>query len=256
MFAIANSRAAKGLMALAAASLVFPARAVEGALCANAQETFREAQVRRQQRPQDAEAAWEFARAAFDLAEFATNRTERAGLAEQGIQASRQALARDTNSAAAHYYLSMNLGQLARTRGLSALILVDQMEGHFYAARKLDEHFDYAGPDRNLGLLYRDAPAIGSVGSRTRAKEHLERAVQLAPDYPENRLALVEGLLKWGNRDSAERELKAAEQIWPAARARLSGPAWTTNWTDWDGRLQKLKHRIEDPTKSLQTPRH
>ena len=62
----------------------------------------------------------------------------------------------------------MNLGQLARTRGLSALKLVDQMEREFTRARDLDEHLDWAGPDRNLGLLYGDAPVIGSIGSRTR----------------------------------------------------------------------------------------
>jgi hypothetical protein len=92
----------------------------------------------------------------------------------------------------------MNLGQLARTKGLSALKLVDQMEGEFTRARDLDEHLDYAGPDRSLGLLYRDAPVIGSVGSRTRAREHLRRAVEVAPQYPENRLSLIEAYLKVG----------------------------------------------------------
>ena len=37
-----------------------------------------------------ATAAWQFGRACFDLAEFATNNTERASLAEQGIAACRQ----------------------------------------------------------------------------------------------------------------------------------------------------------------------
>jgi hypothetical protein len=62
-------------------------------------------------------AAWQFGRACFDLAEFATNNTERASLAEQGIAACRQAMARESNSAPAHYYLGMNLGQLAETKG-------------------------------------------------------------------------------------------------------------------------------------------
>ena len=75
-------------------------------------------------------------------------------------------IARESNSAPAHYYLGMNLGQLARTKGLAALRLVSQMEHEFTRARELDEQLDWAGPDRNLGLLYRDAPAIGSVGSR------------------------------------------------------------------------------------------
>jgi len=36
--------------------------------------------------------------------------------------------ARSENFAAAHYYLAMNLGQLARTKSVGALKLVKQME--------------------------------------------------------------------------------------------------------------------------------
>src|SRR5205085_8577123 len=128
--------------------------------------------------------------------EFATNSAQRAELADQGIAACRELLAREQNSGPGHYYLGMNLGQLARTKGIGALKIVTQMEREFKAARELDETLDQAGSDRNLGLLYRDAPALGSIGSRSRAKQHLERAVELTPDYPENRLDLIEAFLK------------------------------------------------------------
>src|SRR2546426_2472233 len=48
-----------------------------------------------------AEAAWQFARACFDRADFATNDTQRAALAEQGIAASRRAIELQPKSAAA-----------------------------------------------------------------------------------------------------------------------------------------------------------
>src|SRR5439155_8654955 len=161
-----------------------------------AEQTFQQAEARFQSEPRNTEAAWQFARASFDLAEFATNSTQRAELAEQGIAACKQLLARGPASAAGHYYLGMNLGQLAQTRGIGALKLVTEMEREFSAARDRDESFDYAGPDRSLGLLYRDAPTLVSIGSRSRATKHLERAVELAPDYPENRLNLIEACLK------------------------------------------------------------
>ena len=47
---------------------------------------------------------------------MATNRTERAEIAEQGVAACQRALTVNSNSAPAHYYLGLNLGQLARTR--------------------------------------------------------------------------------------------------------------------------------------------
>lgn len=227
----------------------------ETEFAAYAQKCFQQAQAAFQKVPGEAAVAWQFGRACFDLAEFATNNTGRASLAEQGIAVCRLALARDSNSAPAHYYLGMNLGQLARTRGLSALKLVDQMEREFARARELDEPLDYAGPDRNLGLLYCDAPVIGSVGSRTRAREHLRRAVEVAPQYPENRLSLIEAYLKWGERTGAYRELQSLEAAWPAARTNFVGEDWAASWADWEPRLKKLKKKVEDPTKPLGSPR-
>jgi tetratricopeptide (TPR) repeat protein len=231
------------------------ATAAETEFAVFAERSFQQAQARHQQAPSEAPAAWQFGRACFDLAEFATNNTGRASLAEQGIAACRLALARDSNSAPAHYYLGMNLGQLARTRGLSALKLVDQMEREFTRARDLDEHFDWAGPDRNLGLLYGDAPVIGSIGSRTRAREHLRRAVEVAPRYPENRLSLIEAYMKWGERTGACLELQALETAWPAARTNFVGEAWAASWADWEQRLKRLKRKVEEPTKPLGSPR-
>src|ERR1700733_2632328 len=143
----------------------------------------------------NASAALEFGRACYDFADFATNDDERAAIAKQGIAACRQLIARQSNSAPAHYYLGMDLGQLARTEFIGALKLVKEMEREFKTAAGLDKHFDYAGPERNLGLLYRDAPSIGSIGSKRKARIFLEQAAKRAPDYPENHLNLVESYL-------------------------------------------------------------
>ncbi|PYI89113.1 MAG: hypothetical protein DME26_01945, partial [Verrucomicrobia bacterium] len=166
-----------------------------------------------------------------------------------------QLLAREPNSVPGRYYLGMNLGQLARTRGIGALKLVTEMEREFSAARDLDESFDNAGPDRNLGLLYRDAPGLVSIGSRARATQHLERAVELAPGYPENRLNLLEAFLKWNDRNGVRRELKALEQLWPRARTNLAGDSWTASWADWEDRRQKIRKKVEEPPKAIESPR-
>jgi hypothetical protein len=231
------------------------APAAETDFAASAKRNFQEAKVRYREKPGEGTTAWQFGRACFDLAEFATNNTQRASLAEQGIAACRLAIASQSNSAPAHYYLAMNLGQLARTKMLGALKLVDQMEREFGRARSLDEHIHWAGPDRNLGQLYRDAPVIGSVGSRTRAREHLQRAVELAPQYPENRLTLIEAYLNWGERTGASRELQMLEEGWPAARTNFVGAAWAASWADWELRLKKLKKKIDEPMKPLGAPR-
>src|SRR5438132_12162741 len=88
---------------------------------ARARKIFQDAQTRYQKEPRNAEAVWQFARACFDLADLATNNAQRIEVAEKGIAACKQLLSRDPQSAPGHYYLGMNLGQVAQTRGLGAL---------------------------------------------------------------------------------------------------------------------------------------
>src|SRR5207248_6916974 len=107
----------------------------------------------------------------------------RAEIAEQGIAAARQGIERAPRLAAPHYYLALNLGQLARTKKLGALRLVDEMEAELKAAIALDPKFDYAGPHRSLGLLYADAPGWPtSIGNHSKARQHLHTAIELSPE--------------------------------------------------------------------------
>ena len=193
------------------------------------------------QSPSNQVEAWKFARAAFDWSEFATNRSSRAAIAEQGIAACQQALALGT-SAPVHYYLALNLGRLAETRGLSALDLLHQMERELSLARSLDETFDHAGPDRTLGLLYRDAPGWPlSLGSWEKAGSHLESAVRIDGEFPENRLALAELYSKLHHKSLLTNELHALDLIWEPARQRLTGTEWASSWKDWEERRRKLE---------------
>jgi tetratricopeptide (TPR) repeat protein len=243
----------------AAAGIALADDAQNKIFAARAEMEFQRAQIQFESNTNNPDAAWQFARACFDCADFATNKTERAALAGQGIAACRQLLARDTNSVAAHYYLGMNLGQLARTKSLGALKLVREMEKEFKTAAELDEHFDYAGPERNLGLLYRDAPGWPmSVGSRRKAREFLESAAQLAPDYPENYLNLIESDLKWKDYTAAKKELDALEALWPVAQKKFTAEKWEQNWDDWSTRRADARKELEKfsaPEKPLKDER-
>jgi tetratricopeptide (TPR) repeat protein len=219
-----------------------------------AAEQFKQAKTRFETQT-NAEAAWQFGRACFDGAEASNDRTRRAELAETGIAACREGVLRNPASAPAHYYLGMNLGELADTRrNLSGLRLVKEMEREFLAARDLDEHFDFAGADRNLGLLYMQAPVFMSIGSRTKARQYLRRAVEVAPEYPENRLNLIEACLKWNETKDARRELKALEENWSQARSKFSSPTWAGSWSQWDKRFIAAKRKLDLPSKQLESP--
>ncbi len=224
-------------------------------LSSYARRQYAEAREKYRSAPENVELAWQFARACFDRAEFATNSTERALIAEEGLAACRQALERAPASAPARYYLGMNLGQLARTKGIGALKLVNQMEREFQTVRQEDATIDYGGPDRNLGLLYRETPIIASIGSRSKAKHHLQQAAALAPTYLDNRLNLAESYLRWGDRNGALREWKAVEELWEKARAEFSGEAWASTWADWSIRREQLRSQVTTEPRSLKSPR-
>jgi len=198
-----------------------------------------------------AEVAWRYGRACFDMSTLQKESSAEAKYAEDGIAACRAALALFPSSAPAHYYLGMDIGQLADTkRNLSALRMVKDMEREFMAARALDKKFDYAGPDRNLGLLYRDAPSIVSIGSRSKARQYLEEAVEIAPEFPENQLNLVEVYLKWDYKTEAQRQFGELEKMWPQAQKDFTGVQWKSSWTDWNKRLDAIKKKLEKNPKN------
>lgn len=220
---------------------------------ARAAAEFDRTRAQYQSNPNDSAAALQYARACFNFADLVTNETRRAALANQGISACHQWLAREPDSAAAHYYLAMNFGQLAQAEApsLAAYRLVREIEHEFKKAADLDGHFDYAGPDRGLGLLYRDAPGWPlSIGSRHKAREWLDQAEILAPDYPENHLNLAEAFLRWHDHAEAERELKALDALWPVARTNLVGPAWEPSWADWSARREVVRKRLDETSKA------
>ena len=209
-----------------------------------AEQAYDAAKARYQTNMDDDAAARQFASACFDRADQTPKDSVRATMAHEGIQVCRRWLQRAPDATAAHYYLGMNIAQLARTKTLGALPLVKDMEKEWLATLGLDPHFDFAGADRNLGLLYRDTPGFPlSVGSRVKAEEHLQHAVELNPEYPENHLNLIETDLK-RKPAAVAAEFEKLRAILPSARKQFSGPQWQSAWEDWDPRLQKIQTRL------------
>lgn len=191
--------------------------------------------------------AWKFAEACFEWAEFASNSTQRASLAQEGIIAARFATEMASKVAAGHFYLAMNKGQLARTKSLGALPLVKEMEESLLRAIQLEAKFDHAAPDRSLGMLYLDAPGWpASIGSRSKARKHLERAVELAPDYPTNHLTLLEAYLRWDDADALHAGITRYRRLLPAARKKYAAAEWNQSWKDWEARWKNILEKSQD----------
>jgi tetratricopeptide (TPR) repeat protein len=213
---------------------------------AHAEKVLAAAQKRYETEPTNSVAAWELGRACFGLVTVLEDRKEMERIINEGIAACRASVALDSGSAAGHYYLAITVGKLADLkRNLAAYGMVKEVEREFHKAQELDERFCYAGPDRCLGELYLKAPGWPlSVGSRSKARKHLERAAELSPDFPENRLLLAEAYEKWHDKKPLARELEALEKLWPAARTNFAGADWAADWTDWQPRFDMLRGKV------------
>ena len=251
-----HRRLAAALLPLALAFTAAASPETNAVFAARARKAFESAQVQFQSNTNDAGAGVQFARACFDFADFATNDASRAALAQQGIAVCRQITAQNPKLAAGHYYLAMNLGQLARTELVGALKIVKEMEREFKTAESLNPQLDDAGPARCLGLLYRDAPGWpASIGSTRKARSYLEQAVKLAPAFPENHLTLAESDLQWHDNDGAKKELKALDALWPEAQTHFTGEAWEQSWDDWSVRRAAALKKLDELSAPLKSPK-
>ena len=211
---------------------------------AEAETAYREAQAAYETNQNSTAAAIALATRAFDYADLAPNNTIRENVANVGIAISKSVIAKDTNSVAAHYYLSLNIGQLARTKMLSALKLLDDMEHELKTVIKLDRKFDFAGGDRTIGVLYAEAPGF-SVGDKGKARTHLSKAVELAPEFPDNHLCYMEALAKWSEWKTLSEKLVDYRATLPQAKAKFTGPEWAYEWHDWTRREKVIAGKLQ-----------
>ena len=75
------------------------------------------------------------------------------------------------------------------------LFSLKSIRGHLQSTLKTEPAYAGAGAHRLLGLIEQKLPGVLG-GSNARAKEHFERAIQVAPDEPMNHLFLVKLLFE------------------------------------------------------------
>lgn len=196
--------------------------------------------------PTNSVVAWQLGRACFTWGKMLTDPGAKEKIYTEGVAACRRSITFNATSAPSHYYLGMNIGRIADLkRNLSAFSMVKEVEKSFHRARSLDEKYSHAGPDRNLGLLYQYAPGWPiSVGDKKLGRKHLTRAVELAGDYPENRLNLAEAAIEWKDLKLVQSELVALEKLWPSAKTNFTGPEWEFDWQDWEKRCTDLERKF------------
>jgi hypothetical protein len=212
-----------------------------------AQNAYEQARTNYTANPNDPSAAANLARTCFELAELSSNSQQRAALANEGIAAAQFATENAPDLAAGHFYLALNLGELARTKSLGALSLLRRMERALLKTVELDPHIEHAGPDRSLGMLYLEAPGWPmSVGNKRKAREHLQRSVALEADYPDNHLSLLEAYVRWKDEAALRAGVDHFRKILTQARTKYSGARWQQAWHDWEERWEAVLKVVDE----------
>jgi hypothetical protein len=225
-----------------------PGRAATTNFIAQAESAYKAAQAVRATNANDLNTLIDVARTAFDFADIVKTDDQRESIAIAGIDAARAAISKNSNSVAAHYYLALDLGQLARTKMLGALKILQDMEAALKRTIELDAKFDYAGGHRTIGVLYLEAPGWPtSVGNKNKARFHLTQALTLAPEFPDNHICLMEALLKWHDWNLLHEKITAYQFIIPAAKTNFTGADWDYEWSDWERRFQNIQSKAKKP---------
>jgi tetratricopeptide (TPR) repeat protein len=194
-----------------------------------------------QANPKDYDDQWHAARAWCWLADYGADDKEKAAAANQAIEYAERAIAINERRVEGHYFRGRSIGMLADIeRGLKALGRLKEMARSLERAIQLDEKYDEAGPRRLLGLLLLQAPGWPiSIGDHKKAEHHIRRAVELAPDYPENQTALAQLLLAQKDKDGARAAMKKA----------LDAPPWPTKLDEDAGWKQSIRRLLKESEK-------
>jgi tetratricopeptide (TPR) repeat protein len=149
------------------------------------------------------------ARVEFILGDLAPN-SLREKYYHQGLAVAERLIKEYPKRGEGYYWKGLHLCGLAETGGSGqGLRLLPQIIEELQLAVTLDETYDQAGAHRTLGRIYYEAPAWPmSVGDFNKSREHLARAVYLAPDNCTNHLYLAETLISLHQTAQARRELE------------------------------------------------
>lgn len=130
-----------------------------------------------------------------------------------------EAVAADSTSAGAHFWLGLSSAKLARLAGpFTGLRYVRTTEREMKEVIRLDPTFSDAGAHRVLGRLYHKLPRILG-GSQRLSERHLEAAVRIAPRHVLNHLYLAETLEVLGKYGEADQEAQRVLDLPPERRS-------------------------------------
>ena len=152
---------------------------------------------------------WRQARAAYWMADGASNKKQQAKWGKIGWDAGEAGRALHADRVEAQFWGAASLGNYAKGVGVMKAVwdgLGKKYEAWVRKAYSIDRNYANAGPPRALGRYYFTLPGIAG-GDADKSIKYLEEAKKIAPDILRTRAWLAEVYLDEDQNDKAKAEL-------------------------------------------------
>jgi len=177
-------------------------------------------------------ALWRGSRACAWLARHHPDLGARERYASKGIAMGRKAIQYQSTRVEPYYYTALNLGAYAEVKAEQGFVPSKKVlhEAKYMAemAVAMDPTYDFAGPHRFLGKLIVEAAdtLTHRIAPWEEGMTHLQKAVELAPGFGQNRLFLAQAYYDDGDYELARVEAEKLYGAPPPPDYTVESEAW------------------------------
>ncbi len=168
--------------------------------------------------PDNFEVSWRVARLVYFVGHFGYGKEnftkkEKLLVFKYGSDAANIARKSKPDRVEGHYWYATNLGSYGMVKGIfSALKYADEARDALIKAVELEPSYHWAGPYRTLGRFYQAAPRVISFGSKKKASECFQKALEISPDFRLNIMNLAVFTKEQGDFDGAYTLMQQAKK--------------------------------------------
>jgi hypothetical protein len=193
----------------------------------NAQKSFDVAKAAMAAGGDEFESQWRMARGAFWVAEWTTDKAKKKEMGKIGYEAGLKASKLQPGRVEGYYFGVIALGQYSLAIGTLKAIgegIKGKFEGLGNKAVAINPGFDFGGPDRAMGVYWRDLPKI--VRNMDKAEKHIKASIAKGDTKIRSHFYMAEIYLMTDRKDLAKAELDRCSQMDPAAEDYADGIIW------------------------------
>ncbi len=190
----------------------------------NAQKSFDMAEAALKAGGDEFEARWRMARGAFWVAERSSDKKVKETMGWRGYEEGLKASKLQPGRVEGYYFGVISLGQYSIAIGVLKAIgkgVKGKFESMGNKAVAVNPAYDFGGPDRAMGVYWRDLPKIAR--DLKKAEKHIKASIDKGEVKIRSHFYLAEIYLMTDRRDLAKAELEKCSQMDPGAEDYADG---------------------------------